>query len=305
MNKIALINSIPCETTLPDLHIRLQAACREYGIQMDLLKNSDFIFKVDKTGCHSFFQGKIFHPQEYQLAFLRFAIKASHAGDHYITREFEYLNIPVINSPLALTMTKDKLQTLQMLAHLGLPITPSFVVRTREQISLVLEQMGPGPYIVKNIFGSGGRAVLEADTLPQVTAIFDYIWNLDRNQILLIQPYLGSHPAQDIRALFFDFQPWRAIERYASYDFRANVHIGGKTKITTLTDEELDICSRAVKATGLVLAGIDFLRTQQGPMILEVNGCPGFSGIGSAYEPKGINIIAELAEHLAKYIVKK
>lgn len=305
MNKIALLNSIPSEIGVPSLHTTLQAACQLCNVQMDLLKNSDFLCQVDQTGCKLFYQGKRFDPAEYQLAFLRFAIKASHSGDHYVTREFERQSIPVVNSPSSLILTKDKLQTLQMLSHLDLPITPSYVVRTREQIPLVLQQIGQGPYIVKNIFGSGGRAVLQGSTQAQVMAIFDYVWNLDRNQILLIQPYLGPTPAQDIRALFFNFQPWRAIERHASYDFRANVHIGATTEATILTSYEQEICTKAVKASGLILAGIDFLRTEQGPTILEVNGCPGFTGISSAYARHGIDIISELATHLVNYTKKK
>jgi len=115
----------------------------------------------------------------------------------------------------------------------------------------------------------------------------------------LIQPYVGTHPASDVRALYFQGKLWRAMCRHATQDdFRANVHIGATTVMTELTSEEDRICSQAVAATGLILAGIDFLRTPTGPQILEVNGCPGFSGIGAAYALHGIDLFAELTDLL-------
>ncbi len=301
MIKIALLNSLPSETVTPILYTKLQKYCQQYGATLDILKNSYFVCQFDQNGSQIWYQGKKFNISEYQLAFLRFAIKAPHAGDHYISREFISSTIPVINSPDAIIQTRDKLQTLQNLSRLGLPVTPTFIVRTRDQISEVLEKIGPGPYIIKNIFGSGGQAVLQAFNAAQVYAMFDYIWNLNRNEILMIQPYLGSTPASDVRVLYFNNVLWRAILRSSQYDFRTNVHIGATTEPTILTAEEKKICDCAVRSSGLVLAGLDFLRTSQGPMILEINGCPGFTGISEAYQKCGIDIVTELAEKLVQY----
>ena len=144
---------------------------------------------------------------------------------------------------------------------------------------------------------------LLAQHSSQVHAIFDYVWHENRNEILLIQPYLGTSPASDVRAIFLNYRPWGAMVRVAqNNEFRANVKVGARTESTTLSQLEERICADAAKYSGLPLAGIDFLRTPQGPMILEVNGCPGFAGISEAYAPHGIDLLEELACFLAECV---
>ncbi len=308
MNKIsiALISSLPSEESHLDFHFCLQKIAQEkYNIKIALLKNGEFVLSIPRESGEPvlYYNQKPFHPAEYQLALARLAIKAAHGGDHYILREFQRQGIPVVNPCDELLKAKDKLHTLQRLSLAGLAVTPSVVVRKREEIAFALSLLGDPPYIIKSPFGSGGNSVLQASTPAQVFAIFDYAWHIDRNEILLLQSYLGEDTAQDVRALYFHYKPWRAMVRHAALgEFRANVKIGANTEVTELTAEEQEICYKATKETGLIFAGIDFLRTKDGPVILEVNGCPGLMGISAAYQKIHIDIIEEFASLLLEYV---
>ena len=299
---IALITSIPSENNYLPFHLTLQKILQDrFNVNMDLYRNGEFICFWDSGNKRILYHKQEFHPEQYNLALIRLAIKASHCGDHYILREFENCNIPVINPSQALGNARDKLHTLQSLSNNNIPMTPTVIVRTREQIDNALQILGEPPYIVKNCFGSGGRCVLQATTKAQVYSFFDYVWHIDRNEILMLQPYINTHPVSDVRALYFAGKLWRAMVRQASgEEFRANVKLGATTTPTTLTKEEDAICQKAVKITGLVLAGVDFLRTPSGMYLLEINGCPGLTGLAKAYAPK-VSIIEELAELLYNY----
>ena len=298
--KIALITSIPSENDFLPFHYELQKiAYEKYGYIIDLYRNGEFLCYWAKGVQKLLYHGKNFYAKQYDVAFIRLAIKASHGGDHYIIREFEEYGVLTINSSQSLLMARDKLHTLQKLAYANLPITPTIIVRTREQIENALNIFNSSSYIIKNVFGSGGRCVLQAYTKAQVYSVFDYIWQQNRNEILMIQPYLGTQPVADVRALYFKKKFWRAMVRTAQKDeFRANVKLGATTEATNLTLEEEEVCQKAVEQIGLDLAGVDFLRTPQGPFILEINGCPGFSGIALAYAKQGISLVDELAQLL-------
>ena len=302
--RIALISSMPTENKFLPFHLELKKiAKKKYNIDIDLLKNGDFTFILKQNENQLYYKNKKFFPQNYDLVFVRMAIKAAHGGDNYVLREFLASGIPIINPPDKLVKTRDKLRTLQELAQEELPVTPTALVRSQENINSALEIIGEPPYIIKNCFGSGGQKVLQASKTSQVLAIFDYLWNIDRNQILLIQPYLGSKRAMDVRSIYFNHKYWCSIVRIAQEgEFRANVKTGAVTEVTELSDQEKKICEDAVKKTGLILAGIDFLRTPNGPVILEINGCPGFTGISKAYDKQNRNLLDELVSLLENYI---
>lgn len=307
MKKIALISSMPKENDFLLFHYKLkEIAQKKHEMQIDLLRNGEFCLFLTEKGVTLYYGKKQFFPQKYDLAFMRMAIKASHGADYYIARAFHQKNIPVINPAHALYENHDKLHILQKLAAQGIPVTPTVVIRNRDEIEYALERINTTEYIIKSCFGSGGRGILHANSITQIYGIFDYMWYHDRNQILLIQPYIKTKPVSDIRTIFLNYKPWRSMMRLAAKDeFRSNVKLGGRSEITTLTPHEEKICLKAAKISQLPMAGIDFLRTDNGPIIMEINGCPGFTGISSAYMKKGICLEDELVLFLKNYVALK
>lgn len=301
--RIAFISAIPSEKSFLPFHLHLQQACRKADMQLDLFKNGHFLYWIEQKRRELHYEERLVNPEDYALALARFSIKAAHGGDYYALRAFEDRGIPVINPPNALINAKDKLRTLEILREGGLPVTPTAIVRTRREIARALEFAGGPPYIIKDCFGSEGKKVLQASTPAQVYAIFDYLWRIDRNQIALVQPYLGSDPVSDVRALYFDYRPWRALHRFAKKgEFRCNIHAGAGGTPIELDPLELEMCEKAARLSGLPFVGIDFLRTKDGPVFLEVNGCPGMDGIVASYGKIGMDLLAEFAGMLADYI---
>lgn len=297
---IALITAIPGEQSFLPIHRQLQATVRQqFSITLDLFKNGEFCYFTDGRKQKLYYQQRPFAINKYSLVLVRFALKSAHGGDYYVLRMFENRGIRVVNSPQALVKAKDKLHTLQILLQSGLPVTPTAIVRTREQIKSALEILGPPPYIIKNCFGSKGRGVLQANTRSQVCAIFDYLWHLDRNQILLLQPYIENEPAWDVRALCINYKFWRAIARTArGGEFRTNIYMDANATPVNLHRDEQKMCEQAARALELPFAGVDFIRTARGPVILELNGCPGLEGLVVAYEQLRIDIVKELMQLL-------
>ena len=307
LKRIALITSIPSEDSFLPLHKAIKKYADEnFGVQVDLFKNGEFCHVTGYNGgSQIYYKDKRIEPEDYSLVITRFAIKAAHGGDYYVIRHFEGKAIPIVNPPICLLKAKNKFHTLQILADHKIPVTPSIIIRTWEQIKQATSLLGSPPYIVKNCFGAEGRKVLLANNLAQLYSLFDYIWSVDRNEILLLQPYMGNNPVSDIRVVCVNYKVWRCAERIGCKDeFRTNLHTGSKITPIELTSLEKKICERAVRIMGLPIAGIDFIRTKDGPVILEVNGCPGLEGISRAYAKKNIELYPELTALLIDYAKK-
>lgn len=281
--KIALINCVLSENPLPDFHLYFQKTAQEkYQACVDIYKNGELTYVIDG-------KEKILHNGreigDYDLVFSRFAIRSVHSADYYILRAFENKNTPVINPTYSIIQAKDKLFTLQRLTHHKLPVTPSLVVRNHQQLRAGISLIDGPPYIIKNCFGSGGKNILLAYDKAQLVAMFDYTWVKDRNAILLVQPFLRSQQNhEDVRAVTLGFDTHYAMIRTAAKEeYRTNIAVGGRVCSTQLTTEEKAMCTTAAKAMNLPFCGIDFIRTKDGPVILEVNSCPGLDGIAEAH----------------------
>ncbi|BBM81989.1 ATP-grasp domain-containing protein [Candidatus Uabimicrobium amorphum] len=297
--KIALINCVLSENPLPDFHLYFQKIAGEkHGVQVDIHKNGALTYIVDGREKILYDGEEI---EDYDLVFSRFAIRSVHSADYYVLRAFENRNIPVINPTYSIIKAKDKLFTLQTLAHHKLPVTPSLVVRNHQQLRAGISLIDGPPYIIKNCFGSGGKNILLAYDKAQLMAMFDYTWVRDRNAILLVQPFLRSEQNhEDIRAVTLGFDTHYAMIRTATKEeYRTNISVGGSVCATQLSEEEKKMCTIAAKAMNLPFCGIDFIRTKDGPVILEVNSCPGLEGIAKAHVD--INIFEKVVDFVCTY----
>ncbi|WP_372369990.1 RimK family alpha-L-glutamate ligase [Candidatus Uabimicrobium sp. HlEnr_7] len=300
MKKIALVTCVLSENPIPDFHLYFQRIAKEkHQVQVDIYKNGELCYVVGN-------EEKILYRGveigDYDLIFNRFAIRSIHSADYYVLRAFENRNIPVINPTYSIIKAKDKLLTLQILMNHKLPITPSLIVRNRQQLADSIENIQGPPYIIKNCFGSGGKNILLAYDKPQLFAMFDYTWVRDRNAILLVQPFVRSiENHEDVRVITLGHETHYAMIRTAAHgEYRTNIAVGGQVRATVLSDEEKNMCATAAKAMNLSICGIDFMRTKEGPVILEVNSCPGLDGISQAYDPE-ISIFEKIVDFVCTY----
>jgi ribosomal protein S6--L-glutamate ligase len=213
-----------------------------------------------------------------------------------VVRQFEMMGVFTSNESQAISRSRDKLRCLQLLAKhgIGLPVT-GFAHSTKD-IEGLIDLVGGAPLVIKLLEGTQGIGVVLAETHQAAKSVIEAFRGLDAN--ILVQEFIKEAKGADIRCFVVDGKVIAAMKRQgAPGEFRSNIHRGGTTSNVKLTPEERSTAIRAVKAMGLRVAGVDVLRSNHGPVVLEVNSSPGLEGIESATE---VDIAGKIIEYLEK-----
>lgn len=195
-----------------------------------------------------------------------------------VLRQFEMMGTYSINDSVAISRSRDKLRSLQLLSRkgIGLPIT-GFANSTKNTADLI-NLVGGAPLIVKVLEGTQGKGVVLAETQKAAESVIDAFRGLDA--YFLVQEYIKESGGADIRCLVVGDKVVAAMKREAKEgEFRSNLHCGGTASIIKITPEERSTAVRAANIMGLKLAGVDLLRSNHGPLVMEVNSSPGLRGI--------------------------
>ena len=195
-----------------------------------------------------------------------------------VVRQFEVMNVLSANESQAITRSRDKLRSMQLMARagLGLPVT-SFAHSTKDVDGLI-EIVGGAPLIVKLLEGTQGKGVVLAETPKAAESVIGAFRQLDAN--ILVQEFVKEANGSDIRCLVVGGKVIASMMRTAAAgEFRSNLHQGGTAKVIKITPEERATAVKAAKVMGLEVAGVDLLRAKDGPVIMEVNSSPGLEGI--------------------------
>lgn len=197
-----------------------------------------------------------------------------------IVKQFQMLGIPVVNDYLPTARAKNKLRTLQILTHHGIPVPRTLIVRKLEFLDEGIEKVGGYPVIIKSAFGSYGVGVAIAESRRSLYSSLDMVWKSTASSIILVQEYVAEAEGVDFRAYVIGDRVVASMQRKATKgDFRSNLHYGGEAVKVILSKEEQHLAVRATQALGLDVGGVDILRTKSGPVIMEVNANPGFEGL--------------------------
>lgn len=213
-----------------------------------------------------------------------------------VVRQFEMMGTFTANESQAIARSRDKLRSLQLLARagVGLPIT-SFAHSTKD-IHGLIDIVGGAPLIVKLLEGTQGSGVVLAETAKAAESVIGAFRQLDAN--ILVQQYVKEARGADIRALVVGNRVVAAMERRAAKgEFRANLHRGGTAHALKLTPEERRVAVKAAKVLGLRVSGVDMLRSDSGPVVIEVNSSPGLEGIEKASD---IDVATSIIKFLEK-----
>lgn len=216
-----------------------------------------------------------------------------------VIRQFEMMGVFSLNESVAITRSRDKLRSLQLLSRkgLGLPVTgfAHSTKMTQELIKLV----GGAPLVVKLLEGTQGKGVVLAETESAAESVIDAFREMDAN--ILVQEFIKEAKGSDIRCFVVGDEVVASMMRTAKPgEFRSNLHRGGTAKIIEITEEERKAALDATKALGLNLAGVDMLRSSRGPLIMEVNSSPGLNGIETATGKDVAGMIIEYLERMDK-----
>lgn len=193
-----------------------------------------------------------------------------------VVRQFEMMGIFTTASSIAIARSRDKLRSVQILARSGVGIPKTVFARDTADLEDVLEQVGGAPAIIKVARGTHGNGVVLAETKKAAQAVMQAFYVEGVN--FLVQEYIEESAGTDIRAFVVGGKVVASMKRQSlDDDFRSNIHQGGEGKIVKLTDEERKTAQKAAKAMGLPICGVDMMRSDRGPLVLEVNSSPGFA----------------------------
>jgi ribosomal protein S6--L-glutamate ligase len=217
-----------------------------------------------------------------------------------IVRQFEMMNIYCLNNSLAITSSRDKLNTLQLLSRDNLPMPTTSFSHSVYETQQLMKMVGGSPLVIKLLEGTKGIGVVLAESNKAAESVINAFKSLKAN--ILVQEYIKESKGRDIRCFVVGDRVVAAMERRAEEgEFRANMHLGGKAMAVEITNEEREIAIKAVKIIGLDIAGVDMVRSNSGPKILEINSSPGLEGIESA---SGVDVAGEIIKFLTGQIQK-
>ncbi|NRP59340.1 Ribosomal protein S6 modification protein [Marinobacterium sp. xm-d-564] len=198
-----------------------------------------------------------------------------------LARHFESLGVYVQNTAEAITSSRDKLFSLQLLQKSGLDIPTTGFANSPMDTNDLIEMVGGAPLIVKLLEGSQGRGVVLAETGKAAESVINAFKALRAN--LLVQEFVKEADGKDLRCFVIDGKVVASIMRTAAPgEFRANIHQGGSASSVRISAEERKLAIKAAKTLGLKVAGVDIIRSRKGPLLLEVNSSPGLEGIEGA-----------------------
>lgn len=210
-----------------------------------------------------------------------------------IVRQFEMQNMFTTTSSISLVRSRDKLRSTQLLAKAGVGIPKTVFARETADLADVLDQVGGAPVIIKVARGTHGKGVVLAETRKAAEAVMQAFYVEGVN--FLVQEYIAESAGADIRAFVVNGKVVASMKRQSlDDDFRSNLHQGGEGSPVKLSDEERKTAQKAAKAIGLAVCGVDMMRSNRGPLVLEVNASPGF-GIEKV---TGHNVAAKIIDYV-------
>lgn len=213
-----------------------------------------------------------------------------------IVRQFETLGTYTINSSISITRSRDKLRSQQLLAMKGVDIPITAIANTPGNIDDLIKTVGGTPLVIKLIEGTQGVGVVLAETKKAAESVLQTLMGLKAN--IIVQEFIKESAGTDIRCFVLGDKVVAAMQRKAKGDeFRANLHLGGMTLPVKISKAERNAAVQATKLMGLGMAGVDLLRSERGPLVLEVNSSPGLEGIEKA---TGKDVAALIIEHIEK-----
>ncbi|WP_417762314.1 30S ribosomal protein S6--L-glutamate ligase [Shewanella sp.] len=198
-----------------------------------------------------------------------------------LLRQFESLGIYCLNSSVAIAQSRDKLRALQLLLDNGLDIPTTGFANSPLDTGDLINMVGGAPLIIKLLEGTQGKGVVLAETRKAAESVINAFKSLNAN--ILVQEFIKESSGKDLRCFVVDGKVVASIQRVAAPgEFRANIHQGGRAELIKITPEERRIAIKAAKAMELKVAGVDLIRSNKGPLLLEVNSSPGLEGIETA-----------------------
>ena len=198
-----------------------------------------------------------------------------------VLRQFEMMGVYPLNESVAISRSRDKLRSMQLLSRkkVGLPVT-GFANKATD-IPDLLDMVGGAPVVLKLLEGTQGIGVVLAETRKAAESVLEAFMGQKIN--IMVQEFIKEAGGADIRCLVIGDRVVAAMKRQGKEgEFRSNLHRGGSASLVRITPQERATAVLAAKTMGLTVAGVDLLRSERGPLVMEVNSSPGLEGVEKA-----------------------
>jgi ribosomal protein S6--L-glutamate ligase len=274
---------------------RLRAAAVRRGHVVRVVDTLELSILVEENRPLLFFRGEEMQPPDAVIP--RIGASLTFFGTA-VVRQFEQMGVFCLNNSHAISVSRDKLRSMQVLSRHDIGIPPTAFVVDRGDVLPAIARVGGAPVIIKLLEGTQGVGVILAESIKVAEAIIETLQTA--KQHVLIQKFVAESKGKDLRAFVVGGRVVAAMRRTAQGDeFRANVHRGGKAERVVLTPDYERAAIRAAQIMGLHVAGVDILESSVGPQIMEVNSSPGLEGIETA---TGVDVANAIISHLEESV---
>lgn len=269
--KIAILSNGPGNYSTK----RLKEEAKLRGHEVQVIKYKECYASIEQSKPEVSYRGEVL--TGFDAVIPRIASSMTRYGTA-IVRQFEMQGVYTPSSSIAITRSRDKLRTLQLLARAGVGIPKTVFTRNTGDFDDLIDEVGEVPVIIKLARGTHGNGVVMAETKKAAKSVLQafYVMDDDGTNILL-QEFVKESAGTDIRVFVVGGKVIASMKRQSlDDDFRSNLHQGGEGTPVKLTDEERKTALKAAKAMGLSVCGVDLMPSSRGPLVLEVNSSPGF-----------------------------
>jgi len=217
-----------------------------------------------------------------------------------VVRQFEMMGVYSLNESVAITRSRDKLRALQLLSRKGIGLPVTGFANSPDDTDDLLDVVGGAPVVIKLLEGTQGVGVVLAETRKAASSVIEAFRGLKAN--FMVQEYIAEAGGADIRCFVVGDKVVAAMKRQGREgEFRSNLHRGGTASLIKITPEERSTAVRSAKVMGLNVAGVDLLRSNHGPVVMEVNSSPGLEGIETATGKDVATMIIQFIEKNARH----
>jgi ribosomal protein S6--L-glutamate ligase len=212
-----------------------------------------------------------------------------------VLRQFEMMGVYPLNESVAISRSRDKLRSLQLLARKGIGLPVTGFAHSPDDVQDLINMVGGAPLVIKLLEGTQGIGVVLAETHKAAESVIEAFMGLKAN--ILTQEFIREAGGADIRCFVVGDKVVATMKRQGKEgEFRSNLHRGGAASLIRITPEERSTAVRAASIMGLNVAGVDLLRSNHGPVVVEVNSSPGLEGIEKATERDIADLIVQFIE---------
>lgn len=275
-------------------HKRLREAAEQRGHKLDVINTTQCYMSIATRRPEIYYNSQKL--PRYDAVIPRIGASITFYG-MAVVRQFEMMGVYSVNESVAIGRSRDKLRSMQLLARdgIGLPVTT--FANDPKQTEEVIKLAGGAPLVIKLLEGTQGIGVVLADTDRSSKSVIEAFRGAGIN--ILVQEFIKEAGGTDIRAFVIGNKVVAAMQRSgAEGEFRSNLHRGGSAKLIRISPEERATAVRAAKTMGLNVCGVDMLRSNHGPVVMEVNSSPGLEGVEAA---TGKDIAGLIIEYIEKH----